>query len=154
MFYWCPRKISPAVLSMLILLQGSSSCCNLIYLPVCRRQTPLCPITVQSKSCLGPFMLDSPAPGFDGGNSFSKKIAEATRWTIIHLDISLKGIDSWAEWTRSFTFQLNCSISGACSFLDAQFRDLPFPHVYIKNRHQHVCTFFWSHAVVISCETV
>ena len=30
-----------------------------------------------------------------------------------------------ADWTHSFTVRLNCSISGTCSFLDAQFKDMP-----------------------------
>ena len=70
-------------------------------------------------------MLDNPVPGFDGVKAFSQKIAEATRWTIINLEISLKGMTAKVDRARYFMLQLNRSISGTCYFLDDQFRDMP-----------------------------
>ena len=37
----------------------------------------------------------------------------------------LKGMDSWVDRMHSLTVRLNRSISGTCSFLDTQFRDIP-----------------------------
>ena len=68
----------------------------------------------------GPLVLDSPLPGFDGGKSFSQKIAVATICIIINLEISLKGMDEWADRTCSLMVRLNHSIPGTCSFLEMQ----------------------------------
>ena len=46
-------------------------------------------------------------------------------WTIINLDICLKGLATWEDQTRYLMVQLNLSISGTCSFLDVHFRDIP-----------------------------
>ena len=73
----------------------------------------------------GPFVLDNTVPGFDRVKAFSQKIAEAKRWTIINLEIRLKGMTAQVDRTRYFMLQLNRSISGTCYFLDAQFRDMP-----------------------------
>ena len=62
---------------------------------------------------------------FWGREMFSQKIAEAKMWTIINLDICLKGLATWEDQTRYLMVQLNISISGTCSFLDAHFRDIP-----------------------------
>ena len=70
-------------------------------------------------------MSDSPAPGVDGGNALSQKMEEAKRCTIISLDIFLNGIVDQADLTRSLTVWMKRSISGTCSFLDAQFRFMP-----------------------------
>ena len=61
-------------------------------------------------------MSDSPVPGVDGGNELSQKMAEATRCTIIRLDIRLNGIVAWADLTRSLTVRMKRSISGTYSF--------------------------------------
>ena len=81
----------------------------------------------------GLLVLDSPAPGFDRGKSFSQKIAVATRWTIVNLDIRLKIMDAQADQTRSLTVRLNFSISGRCSFLDAQFINMPRSEVSARS---------------------
>ena len=78
----------------------------------------------------GPLVLDSPLPGFDGGKSFSQKIAVATICIIINLEISLKGMAARADQTGSLTVLLNHSIPGICSLLDAQFRDIPISAIY------------------------
>ena len=64
-------------------------------------------------------MSDSPAPGVDGVNALSQKMAEATRFTIISLDIHL------ADLKLSLRVRMKRSISGTCLFLDAQFRFMP-----------------------------
>ena len=38
-------------------------------------------------------------------------------------------MDVWVDCTRSFTFRLNRSISGTCSFLDAQFSYIPLSSI-------------------------
>ena len=70
-------------------------------------------------------MSESPAPGVDGGNALSQKMAEETRCTIISLDIFLNGMVDQADLTRSLTVWMKRSISGTCYFLDAQFRFIP-----------------------------
>ena len=70
-------------------------------------------------------MFDSPAPGVDGGNSLIQKMTDATRCTIIRLDIRLNGMMTRADLTRSLTVRMKRSISGTCYFLDAQFRFMP-----------------------------
>ena len=56
---------------------------------------------------------------------FIKKISAATRWTIIHLEISLKVMAAWTDRTFSLVVWLNHSISGTCYFLDGKFREMP-----------------------------
>ena len=70
-------------------------------------------------------MSDSPAPGVDGGNALSQKMAETTRCTIIRLDICLNGMVDQADMTCSLIVRMRRSISGTYSFLDAQFRFMP-----------------------------
>ena len=70
-------------------------------------------------------MSDSPVTGVDGGNSLIQKMAEATRCTIISLDISLNGMVARSGLMRSLTVRMKRSISGTFSFLDAQFRFMP-----------------------------
>ena len=76
-------------------------------------------------SCPGPFVSDSPVPSVYGGNALIPKMAEATRCTIISLDIRLNGMVAQADLTCSLTARMKRSISGTCSFLDAQFRFMP-----------------------------
>ena len=71
------------------------------------------------------FVMENPAPGFNGGKAFIQNIAMVTGWTIINLDIKLKGMAAWAYWTSFLKILLHRSISGTCSFLDAQFRYIP-----------------------------
>ena len=52
----------------------------------------------------------------------SEKMTEATRFTIISLDIRLNGMVAQADMTRFLTVRMKLSISGACSFLGEQFR--------------------------------
>ena len=54
-------------------------------------------------SCLGPSVSEIPETGVDGGNTLSQKIAEATRCTIIRLDIHLNGMVDQADMTHSLT---------------------------------------------------
>ena len=81
--------------------------------------------TVPRTSLSGPFVLDIPVPGFDGGKLFSQKIAVVTIWNIINLDIPLKYMADWADWARYLTVRLNNSISGTRYSLDAQCREMP-----------------------------
>ena len=46
-------------------------------------------------------MSDSPATSIDGGHLLSQKMAEATRYTIISLDIRLNGMVVQEDLTRS-----------------------------------------------------
>ena len=87
-------------------------------------------------------MSDSPEPGVDGGNSLSQKMAEATRCTIMRLDIRLNGMVDRADLTRSLTVRMKRSISGTCPFLDAQFRFMPRAVIYLRSvsNSQSVCT--------------
>ena len=55
-------------------------------------------------------MLDSHITGFNGEKSFSQKIAVATIWIIINLEIRLKGMAAQADHKRSLTVLFNCSI--------------------------------------------
>ena len=73
----------------------------------------------------GTFVSDSPVPVVDGGNELIQKMEEATRCTIIILDLCLNGMVARANLTRSLTVQMKRSISGTCSFFDAQFRFMP-----------------------------
>ena len=50
-----------------------------------------------------------------------RQVAVAKVWTIINLEISLKGMADWEDQALSLTVQLNRSISGTCSSLGAQF---------------------------------
>ena len=50
---------------------------------------------------------------------------EATRCTIISLNIHLNSMMARADLTRSLTVGMKRSISGTCSFLDAKFRFMP-----------------------------
>ena len=77
-------------------------------------------------------MSDSPAPGVDGGNALSQKMAEAKRCTLISLDIHLNGMVAQADLTRSLTVLMKRSISGTCSFLDAQFSFMPRAVIYLR----------------------
>ena len=61
-------------------------------------------------------MSDSPAPGVDGGDSLSQKMAEAKICTIMSLDIRLNGMVAHADLIRSLTVQMKFSISGKCYF--------------------------------------
>ena len=76
-------------------------------------------------SCPGSLVSDSPAPGVDGGKALIPKMAEATGFTIISLDIRLNRMVAQADLARSLTVCVKRSISGTCSFLDAQFRFMP-----------------------------
>ena len=86
-------------------------------------------------------MYDSPAPGVDGGNELSQKITEATRCTIINLDISLNGMVDRADLTSSLTVRMKRSISGTCYFLYEQFRFMPIEVIYLRSglNSQSVC---------------
>ena len=48
-----------------------------------------------------------------------------TRWTIINLEIRLKGISDWLDWKYYLTVLFYSSISYICPFLDVQFMDIP-----------------------------
>ena len=78
-------------------------------------------------------MLDSLAPGFEGINAFSQKIAVSTIWIIIDLEIRLKGMADREYLTSSLKVRLNCSIPGKCSFLEAQFRYMPISAIYPRS---------------------
>ena len=87
-------------------------------------------------------MSDIPAPGVDGGNSLIQKMAEATRCTIISLDIRLNGVVAQVDLTPSLTFWMKRSISGTCLFLDAQFRlmlERSFPCIVVRTHNQFAC---------------
>ena len=78
-------------------------------------------------------MSDSPAPGVYGGNALSQKMAGTTRCTIISLDIRLNGMVAWADLMRYLTVWMECSISGTCFFLDAQFRFMPRAAISLRS---------------------
>ena len=80
---------------------------------------------------MGTFVSDSPAPGVDGGNKSIQKTEEATRSTIISLDICLNGMVDRADLTRSLTVRMKSSISGTCYFLDAQFKFMLRAVIYL-----------------------
>ena len=86
-------------------------------------------------------MSDSPEPGVDGGNASSQKMSEATRYTIMSLDISSNGMVAWADLTRSLMVRTKRSISGTCYFLDAQFRFMPRAVISLRSvsNSQSVC---------------
>ena len=86
-------------------------------------------------------MSDSLAPGVDGGNALSQKMAKATICTIIRLDIRLNSMVDWAYLTRSLMVRMKRSISGTWSFLDAQFRFIPRAVIYLRigSKSQSVC---------------
>ena len=94
-----------------------------------------------SISCPGPFLFDSPVPGVDGVFTLSQKMEEATRCTIMSLDIRVNSMVDQAGLTRSLTDRMKRSISGTCSFLDAQFRFMPraFISLFIGLNSQSVC---------------
>ena len=94
------------------------------YLPVYKWQTLLYSMTVIRMSFSGLFLLENPVPDFDGGEAFSQKISVVAIWTIINLEIHLKVMAAWVYWTCFLAVQLNFSISGTCSLLDAHFRDM------------------------------
>ena len=75
-------------------------------------------------------MLDSPAPGFDGGKRFIQKIAVVTRWIIINLEICLKRMNARADQTRCLMVQFNRKISRICYFLDTQLKEIPISDIY------------------------
>ena len=52
-------------------------------------------------------------------------MAEATRCTIIGLDIRLNVMVDWTDLTSSLTVRMKRSTSGTCSFFYAQFRFMP-----------------------------
>ena len=56
----------------------------------------------------GTFVSDSPAPGVDDGNALIPKTEEATRFTIISLDIRFNRMVAWADLTCSLTVQTKC----------------------------------------------
>ena len=58
---------------------------------------------------------------------------EATRCTIIILDIRLNGTVAQADLTRSSTVQMKRSISWTCYFLDVQFRFIPRAVIYLRS---------------------
>ena len=103
----------------------SSYWCTWTYLPVWMHQNFLYSKTVPSTSYTRPFVLDSYAPGFVKGKSFSKTLAVETRWNIINLEIRLKGISTWVDQTRYLKVRLDSLISGRYYFLDAQLREMP-----------------------------
>ena len=70
-------------------------------------------------------MSYSPASCVDGGNILSQNTAEATRFNTIGLDIRLNKMVARADLTCFLTVGMKRSISGTCSFLDAQFRFMP-----------------------------
>ena len=86
-------------------------------------------------------MSGSPATGIYGGNTLIQKMPEATRCTIINLDIRLNGMVAQADLTRSLTVRMKLSISGTCSFLDAQFRFMPRAVISLRSgsNSQSVC---------------
>ena len=59
------------------------------------------------------------------GKSIDPKMAKAKRCTIIILNVRLNGMVAQADLTRSLIFRMKRSISGTCSFLDAQFSFMP-----------------------------
>ena len=52
------------------------------------------------------------------------KMAVVVIWTIISLEICVKGMANWLYRTRSLMVRFNCSISVTCSFLDTQMREM------------------------------
>ena len=58
---------------------------------------------VPMMSCLVTLVLDSPDPGCDRVKAFRQKIAVATRWIIINLEIRLKVMSDPADRTCSLT---------------------------------------------------
>ena len=82
------------------------------------RFVPAGPI-IPSTIFLTPFVYYSPAPGVDGGDSLSQKIAEATRFTIISLYTHLNVMVPWADLMQSLTVCMKRSIPGKFYFLDA-----------------------------------
>ena len=88
-------------------------------------------------------MSESPAPGVDGGNSLSQKMAEATGCNIISLDIRLNGMVARADLTRSLMVRMKRSISGTCYFLGEQFRFMPREVISLRSglNSQSVCMY-------------
>ena len=78
-------------------------------------------------------MSDSPVPGVDGVNALIQNMAEATRCTIMILDIFLNDMVHQVDMTGSFKVQMKRSISGTCYFLDAQFRFMPRLVIYLRS---------------------
>ena len=62
-----------------------------------------------------------------------QNMGEATRFTIIILYIRLSGVVDQAGLTHSLTVQMNHSISGTCSFLDAQFSFISRSVIYLHS---------------------
>ena len=62
-----------------------------------------------------------------------QKTAEATRFIIIRLYIRLNGMVDRAYLMRYLTVDIKRSISGKCSFLDAQFRFIPRVVIYLRS---------------------
>ena len=92
-------------------------------------------------SCPVHFLSESPASDVDGGNALSQKMAEAKICTLVMLDICLNGMVDRVDLTRSLTVRMKLSISGTCSFLDAQFRFIPRAVIFLRSglKSQSVC---------------
>ena len=129
--YWGPRTIAVTFWSKSIVLWGLFYWFTWTYSPEWRQYTFFWSTILSRNICLGPFVLDCPAPGFGRGREFRQKTAGATIWTLIHLEVCLKGIDYREDKTHSLKVQLNHSILGTCYFLDAQLMEIPISAIYV-----------------------
>ena len=77
------------------------------------------------------------------GNALIKKISEATRCTIMILDICLNGMVDRVDMSCYLIVRMKCSISGTCCFLDAQFRFMPGAVINLRSssNSQSVCIY-------------
>ena len=110
-------------------------------------------MTVPRTCFPGPFLVDIPAPGFDGGKSFSQNIAVATRWTIINSAIFWQ---AWlirkirhVLWRSDWIFQYQVHFP-SCTCNLGIYQDHSFLHVAVQIRYQHLYMWFWNHVAVIA----